>query len=899
MICAQRMNGSAVANANSALSQIFIGPDTIFAGDVLMLNANIFRDISILDSKSISDALKGMGLAVQPGSDMVMAVRQSIANIYVTLRNICGYIMLAGLIYTGIQILITSNMPTKKTQYLMILQDWLIGMILLIFSHIIMIGVFYVSDTLTNALKLSLGGIGGLNATLVANCLSSFDSAEQIICLIMLAYLIWLTVIFAIAYFKRFLWVCVLIVFAPLISVMYAFGPQTKQIYSKWLREFVMTVFVQPFHLIIYWVLVSIPMDIVNSNGGMATSIGNSFEVIYALVAISFIRPAESYMRQLFGMNQGIANMASYDSGKQTFDQIKRTVTETVKKVGLAIATIYTGGAAGAVAKGAGSIAAKKGGEMIAKEGGKQLAGKAASSNGAGGLGNIFGGGSGGTGGIGDMLGGETGGSLNPLKGISDMGINEAPPRDPVMERYNAEGLKQNSAGEYFNPWTSEYDANYDPHKDKEYNPDYKPDEKIDKKIDEKSESNIDKKDTSSINAVNVTITAGNVEMNGSTTSGGTGVDTIISGEEGNNTGIRTQGEEQEGEEQEGEENQEEQEEKIDDDIKIKNKRKFMPKFMSNALDNVTDLNNIIDGKSNLMDLFNGSDLDERLKKDSEKRGKLDQYNNTKKAIGAFEENGGATELYKGFNSIRDTFFVTPPPQDWKGTVEERERNKKEKDEKTTNQFVKNEGNKKFMFDNMKIEGKSVMQYYQDKYKGQNKSEDFIKGEANDRIEKELESLAKSYIPYGINDVGTAYQLRQDEKKYGYTPEEAILHSAKENKADIDFAKFNLDTKNISNINHTFSTDDVKVEVKHVSEGIPDAKEYYKNGVKDISTMINADQIALTLEEKLGNRISEGTKIAVASAIAKKGEVKYNGEDKEIKKIFDDINKSFKTKETK
>ena len=30
---------------------------------------------------------------------------------------------------------------------------------------------------------------------------------------------------------------------------------------------------------------------------------GNSFEIIYALAAISFIRPAESYMRGLFGMN--------------------------------------------------------------------------------------------------------------------------------------------------------------------------------------------------------------------------------------------------------------------------------------------------------------------------------------------------------------------------------------------------------------------------------------------------------------------------------------------------------------------------------------------------------------------------------------------------------------------
>lgn len=42
--------------------------------------------------------------------------------------------------------------------------------------------------------------------------------------------------------------------------------------------------------------------------------------------------------------------------------------------------------------------------------------------------------------------------------------------KDRVVKRYEAEGYAQNANGEYYNPWTDEYDAEYDPHKDVAYN---------------------------------------------------------------------------------------------------------------------------------------------------------------------------------------------------------------------------------------------------------------------------------------------------------------------------------------------------------------------------------------------------------------------------------------------
>lgn len=63
---------------------------------------------------------------VAVGNTIMEGVRKAVARIYYLLRNICGFIMLGGLIFTGIRILTSTNIPSKKSQYLYYLQDWII-----------------------------------------------------------------------------------------------------------------------------------------------------------------------------------------------------------------------------------------------------------------------------------------------------------------------------------------------------------------------------------------------------------------------------------------------------------------------------------------------------------------------------------------------------------------------------------------------------------------------------------------------------------------------------------------------------------------------------------------------------------------------------------------------------
>lgn len=795
-------NDSISINGETILAdKILVGPDTIFSGQVGILNANIFE--ANVNTTGIIQNSNVMG-----------SIKKGLAETYVVLRNVCAIIMLAGLIFTGIRILVSSNIPTKRTQWLMILQDWLIGMVLLVFSHIIMIGIFYVSDTLVNALRSSMvGSNSNLNWELVKECFASFDSAQQVVCLVMLGYLIYLTVIFAISYFKRLMWVCVLIVIAPIVSIMYAFGNQTKQIYSKWIREFMMTVLVQPFHMIIYYTLFSVPLNMTGSTGFTLGT--NFFTLIYALGAISFIRPAEKYVRELFGMHQGIANMASYDSGKQTFDAIKNAIEDVIKKVVMVAGIALTGGAAAAIAPAMGA-AAGAGGAAAAEGAGATAALGAGEGTAGGALEGM------------NLLG-------TPESSLIDAGLSG--PTDPVLDQYSSEGFGQNTNGEYFNPWTDEYDASYDPHKDLSYNPDY--DSELEKSIDDNSIGDMDSTNEATeklkgeqINAANVTITAGNVNMQG----------------------------------------------------QIENVQDTPEDSRIRMIENSEEDNNNDNGDDNDSDNSDET-TDYNLQKNNSLKDRLMSGISKARDIGLTEElRGLKNEGKKGLNSVRDTFYVTAPPQDWKGAVDREDKRikanegkRKEGLEAKKNIFIKDDSNKQYI-----IEQKKYMEMYGQQYP--DKSEAYIRQLAEDRAEKDLTKLADSFIPYGIDDVSVAYALSQDQKKYGLSTEQAIRQKA-------EFDKFNINQQNVITANNVYHENN-----NTVSETMPDAKEYFNNGYRDVGDMAQVSW----LRDNLNIALKEAMKID--KVLRNKGQIncspKKDNETQEAynarKRLYNDINEMYK-----
>jgi len=267
-------------------------------------------------------------------------LKQAVAQLYYIMRNLAIVILLSLLIYTGIRIVLASPNAGEKAKWKMLLYDWIKALALVMFVHIIMIGVFYVSEIITDGLQSTLVS----DNTIVTEIRRNFDSTSvldavgNIIYVIMYGYITYLTIVFLISYFKRLFFIMTMVVIAPLNASLYALGRTGKERFNKWFKEFVWGVMVQPFHMLIYSMLVLIPIKIMNSSGitvgsgVLETHFGTFDAQVYALIAISMIRPIEKYMRGIFGFGEtALDNVASFDSGKATVDKGVQLAKETAK----------------------------------------------------------------------------------------------------------------------------------------------------------------------------------------------------------------------------------------------------------------------------------------------------------------------------------------------------------------------------------------------------------------------------------------------------------------------------------------------------------------------------------------------------------------------------------------
>ena len=339
---------------------LLLSPDDIFSNRVQVTNANIFSKKFGEDGKlSLSDW--------NLFNHLMKQLKQAVAQLYYIMRNLAIVILLSLLIYTGIRIVLSSTNAGEKAKWKMMLYDWLKALALVMFVHMIMIGVFYISEIVTDGLQSTLMS----NNTIVTEIRRNFDSTSvldargNVIYIIMYGYITYLTIVFLISYFKRLFFIMTMVVIAPLNASLYALGKNGKERFNRWFKEFVWGVMVQPFHMLIYSILVLIPMGVMNSSG---ITIGSGvFEIhygtldaqVYALIAISMIRPIEKYMRGIFGFGQtALDNVASFDSGKKTLDKGVQVVQETAKTAIMIGGAIATGGASLAMAGGTAASAA-------------------------------------------------------------------------------------------------------------------------------------------------------------------------------------------------------------------------------------------------------------------------------------------------------------------------------------------------------------------------------------------------------------------------------------------------------------------------------------------------------------------------------------------------------------
>lgn len=303
-----------------------VTPEKIFANEVPFLDVNIINPNS---SNSAASSLQPI-----------------VSSWYIALRNFAIIAMLSILVYVGIRIILSSTV-TDKVKYKQLLIDWLIAICLLFFMHYIMSFAITIVEEVTKSLKASIyvpvieldlsnynipsgsekeltiqqvdaagGGsydtehikwatdFTGLarfraqldydNDTSSADYVAEGGKARLAYTIIYVVLVIY-TVMFVFQYLKRLIYIIFLTMIAPLVAMTYPIdkiNDGSAQAFNMWLKEYIFNLLIQPFHLLIYSMLIGSAIELATNH------------LIYALAVLGFMLPAEKILRKFFGFEK-------------------------------------------------------------------------------------------------------------------------------------------------------------------------------------------------------------------------------------------------------------------------------------------------------------------------------------------------------------------------------------------------------------------------------------------------------------------------------------------------------------------------------------------------------------------------------------------------------------------
>lgn len=320
--------------------------------------------------------------------DIAADLSSTVSRWYVAIRNIVLVLMMIVLLYIGIRMLL-STLANDKAKYRQMLMDWFVGLLILFFIHYIMAFAVTVVQNITDVISSSIdskmysvmipadkGGkmVDFLNSephdpelrsmaldTKGNKILINGDEeitdqnfgyllyptnligqirlqaqlanygTESIGYSLCYLILVLFTFFFAFTYLKRVLYMAFLTLIAPIVSLTYPIdkiNDGQAQGFNKWFREYIFNLLLQPLHLLLYYVLVASAFQLSSTN------------IIYSIVAIGFMIPAEKILRSFFGFGKsetagafgGVAGAAVVMSGLKNIASIGRRKTSTDNK---------------------------------------------------------------------------------------------------------------------------------------------------------------------------------------------------------------------------------------------------------------------------------------------------------------------------------------------------------------------------------------------------------------------------------------------------------------------------------------------------------------------------------------------------------------------------------------
>ncbi|MBR3254875.1 MAG: hypothetical protein IKF97_01405 [Clostridia bacterium] len=333
-------------------------PEEIFKGNIKLFNVDFFTTATkpkegknfyyYEDEKGEDLDIDGDGKTDTKGymtskDDSAEMLRNTVSRWYIALRNICIVGMLSVLIYIGIRMMLTS-IASDKAKYKQMFKDWLVGLCLLFVLHYIMAFsvtlvkkftdmvstsvdkhvysyLLYSDDLTDEKIGFTKDQKQNVEDTIKKFGLENYAISEngsliwptnlmgylrlkiqfdknfgqyigEIICFLTLVFF---TAWFTFTYFKRVLYMAFLTIIAPFVALTYSIDKTNDgqaQGFNMWLKEYIFNLLIQPMHLLLYFILVTSSFDLAGKN------------VLYSLVALGFMLPAEKLLRSMFGFEK-------------------------------------------------------------------------------------------------------------------------------------------------------------------------------------------------------------------------------------------------------------------------------------------------------------------------------------------------------------------------------------------------------------------------------------------------------------------------------------------------------------------------------------------------------------------------------------------------------------------
>lgn len=262
----------------------------------------------------------------------VLSIRQEVAEWFYIMRDISSAVLLCILIYVGMRMAL-STIAEEKAKYKKMLFDWGASLALIYVLQYIMIFTVYANNAIVNALKAVYeqniatpgSGVVDMDTAILQMATQAVMPVGlgSIVATLVYAMIVLQTIAFMISYTQRMLKTGFLILISPLISITYSIdkmGDGKAQALNSWLKEFVYTILIQPFHCLIYMTFVTTAIQLLSKStilGSLKSIFTGDFNQltngVIVILCLKFINDGEKAIRKIFNFqdDDSLTSMAA------------------------------------------------------------------------------------------------------------------------------------------------------------------------------------------------------------------------------------------------------------------------------------------------------------------------------------------------------------------------------------------------------------------------------------------------------------------------------------------------------------------------------------------------------------------------------------------------------------